>query len=53
MSPSRPARGPQLEELRGFCAAFDLGGIGRALTQALDARLKLRRMLSAAAIAQT
>jgi DNA-binding transcriptional LysR family regulator len=27
---SQPPRGPQLEELRAFCAAVDLGGIGRA-----------------------
>jgi DNA-binding transcriptional LysR family regulator len=26
----RPARGPQLEELVAFCAAVELGGIGRA-----------------------
>jgi DNA-binding transcriptional LysR family regulator len=25
-----PTRGPQLDELRAFCAAVDLGGIGRA-----------------------
>ncbi len=30
MSPSRPPRSPQLEELRAFCTAVDLGGIGRA-----------------------
>src|SRR5437763_3293333 len=42
----RPARKPQLEELRAFCAAVDLGGIGRAavrlhLTQpAVSRRLK-------------
>lgn len=32
MSPQsgRPARTPQLDELRAFCAAVDLGGIGRA-----------------------
>jgi DNA-binding transcriptional LysR family regulator len=27
---SHPPRGPQLEELRAFCAAVELGGIGRA-----------------------
>jgi DNA-binding transcriptional LysR family regulator len=27
---SHPPRSPQLEELRAFCAAVDLGGIGRA-----------------------
>jgi DNA-binding transcriptional LysR family regulator len=26
----RPVRGPQLDELRAFCAAVDLGGMGRA-----------------------
>ncbi len=31
MSPnSRPTRNPQLDELQAFCAAADLGGIGRA-----------------------
>lgn len=30
MSRLGPSRGPQLEELRAFCAAADLGGIGRA-----------------------
>ena len=30
MSASRPPRSPQLDELRAFCAAVDLGGIGRA-----------------------
>ncbi len=30
MSAAGPPRGPQLEELRAFCAAVDLGGIGRA-----------------------
>jgi DNA-binding transcriptional LysR family regulator len=30
MSVSRAAREPQVEELRAFCAAVDLGGIGRA-----------------------
>jgi DNA-binding transcriptional LysR family regulator len=30
MSHSKPSRSPQLEELRAFCAAVDLGGIGRA-----------------------
>ena len=27
---SQSPRSPQLEELRAFCAAVDLGGIGRA-----------------------
>jgi DNA-binding transcriptional LysR family regulator len=46
MSASRPPRSPQLEELRAFCTAVDLGGIGRAaqrlhLSQpALSKRLK-------------
>jgi len=45
-SAESPARRPQLEELRAFCAAVDLGGIGRAavrlhLTQpAVSRRLK-------------
>jgi DNA-binding transcriptional LysR family regulator len=30
MSASPPPRSPQLDELRAFCAAVDLGGIGRA-----------------------
>jgi DNA-binding transcriptional LysR family regulator len=30
MSGERPLRSPQLDELRAFCAAADLGGIGRA-----------------------
>jgi DNA-binding transcriptional LysR family regulator len=30
VSPARPVRSPQLDELRAFCAAVDLGGIGRA-----------------------
>ncbi len=30
MSASPPPRSPQLDELRTFCAAVDLGGIGRA-----------------------
>jgi DNA-binding transcriptional LysR family regulator len=30
VSPSRPPRSFQLDELRAFCAAVDLGGIGRA-----------------------
>ncbi|HYM46450.1 MAG TPA: LysR family transcriptional regulator [Solirubrobacteraceae bacterium] len=30
MSPSRRPRSPQLDELRAFCAAVNLGGIGRA-----------------------
>jgi DNA-binding transcriptional LysR family regulator len=30
MSPPRPTRSPQPDELRAFCAAVDLGGIGRA-----------------------
>ena len=56
LNPSRPARSPQLDELRAFCVAVDVGGIGRAalrlhLSQpAVSKRLKALEELAGTAL---